>query len=197
MERKWTAPDAMNFTRDQPLPEQPAPSEGPCVALLPQKQSEQSTDCESPLLSCPVPSLRWSNLCWLCQPPSPGHCVSQPGTPAPRCEGEGSCVVPGYCPGTVWGSCSERLPSPLLGLGKSGALWMSRPARGDAGLEAHESQPRQTPRSWLGQRRGKVSDPSPTHESAWKDLQNGDYPTIWCLRAPGCSACIEASLFDP
>lgn len=132
----------MNFTRDQPVPEQPAPSEGLCVALLPQKQSEESMDCESPLLSCSLPSLRWSNLRWLYQPPLPGHSMSQPGAPALGCGGEGSCVVPGYCPGTVWGSCCERLPSLLLGLGKSGVPWMSRTARGDAGLEAHESQPK-------------------------------------------------------
>lgn len=178
------------------MPEQPAPSEGLCVALLPQKQSGESADCESPLVSCSLPALRWSNLCWLCQLPSSGHSVSQPGTPAPGCKGERSRVALGYGPITVQGSCSVRLLSPLPGLGKSGVPWVSHTASGDAGLEAHESQPRQSPRNWLGQRRGRVSDESPRHESAWKDLKNGDSPTIWCLRTLGCIACIKVSLSD-
>lgn len=74
--------------------------------------------------------------------------------------------APGYRPVTVWGSCSVRLLSPLLGLGKSRVPWVSRTASSDAGLEAHESQPRQTPRNLLGQSRGRVSDPSPRHEYA-------------------------------
>lgn len=107
---------------------------------------------------------------------------------------EGDCVVLGYCPGTVWGSHSMRHPSPLLGMGKSGAPRVSRTASGDAGLEAHESQPRQTPSTCLGQRR-RVLDPPPGHESAWKDIKNGDSTTIY-VSGHGCFARIEVSLFD-
>ena len=178
------------------MPEQPASSEGLCVALLPQKQCGVSADCESPLVSCSLLPLWRSNLRWLCQLPSLGHSVSQPGTPALGCKGEGSHVALGYRPVTVRGSCSVRLPSPLLGLRKSGVPRVSHTASGDAGLEAHESQSRQTARNWLGQRRGRVSDPSPRHESAWKDLKNGDSPTIWCLRTLESFACIKVSLFD-
>lgn len=114
-----------------------------------------------------------------------------PAVPAPLA---GALGVPAR-KGQRGGAAPRGSRHPCSAWGSQGAR-VSRTTSGDAGLEAHESQPRQTPRNWLGQRRGRVSDPPPRHESAWTDLKNGDSPTIWCLRTLQCFACIKVSLFD-
>lgn len=115
---------------------------------------------ESALVSCSLPALQWSNLCWPCQLPSPGHSVSQPGTPAPGCKGERSHVALGYRPVTVQGSCSMRLPSPLLGLGNSGEPQASCTASSDDGLEARvTAQANSQELAWSEERKGLRSIP--------------------------------------
>lgn len=44
--------------------------------------------------------------------------------------------------------------------------WVSLTETDDTGLEEHAPQPRQASSNWLGQRRGRISDPFPGHESA-------------------------------
>lgn len=88
---------------------------------------------------------------------------------------------------------SVRLPSPLLGLGKSRVPQVSRTASGDPGLEAQVTAQANC-KVWSEERR--VSDTLPRTEISLERFKKWDYLTIRHLRTLECPACIEFSLFD-
>lgn len=110
----------MNSTKDEAVPEQLVLSEGLCVALLPQKQRMWTVSHHCFLFS---PASAVEQLVLAAQPPLLGH---PEGHLCPGLQGRREQVPPAH---------SVRLPSPLLGLGKSRAPQESHTARGDTGLE--------------------------------------------------------------